>query len=64
MASMKEVKIGRMSSCDIKINDSGLSRTQCVIRFDNGWHLIDADGTPGRTSTNGTWVYVDESFLI
>ena len=26
LPNIKEIKIGRMSDCDIKINDSGLSR--------------------------------------
>ena len=30
MQNIKEIKIGRMSDCDIKINDSGISRYQCM----------------------------------
>ena len=30
LSNMNEIKIGRMSDCDIKINDSSLSRYQCL----------------------------------
>lgn len=66
MSNMKEFKIGRMSDCDIKIHDAGLSRVQCTIKHDenNNWVLYDGAGVPERKSTNGTWVYVDEHFEI
>jgi len=31
--NIKEIKIGRMSDCEIKINDNGLSRVQCISRM-------------------------------
>jgi len=57
-----KIKIGRMSDCDVKFDDNSLSRNQCSIMFEEGnWVLRDGDGKP---STNGTWLFVDEYFLI
>jgi len=65
--NIKEIKIGRMSDCEIKINDNGLSRVQCIIKFKNdasqNWVLYDGAG-PDKRSTNGTWVYVDDQFRV
>ena len=55
--------IGRMPSCNIKFDDNQLSRLQCTISYHEGnWILKDGDGT--KSSTNGTWLFVDELFKI
>lgn len=57
------IRIGRMTSCDIKFDDNSLSRQQCCIQFiDGNWVLKDGDGV--KLSTNGTWLFVDELFRI
>lgn len=45
------LKIGRMSECDIKLQDAGLSRVQCVVQYirnteieeEGRWVLIDGN---------------------
>lgn len=58
------VKIGRVPDCTIVIDDNNLSRYQCMIQHQRGkgWVIIDGDG--GRTSANGTWLYLDRDFRI
>eukprot|EP00347_Sterkiella_histriomuscorum_P020525 403337469 len=57
------IRIGRMTNCDIKFDDSSLSRLQCIIQYQDGhWILSDGDGQ--KLSTNGTWLFVDELFKI
>ena len=58
------VLIGRMTDCRIKFEDSNMSRYQCNVLFHQGkgWEL--RDGANGKTSTNGTWIYVEEEFEI
>ncbi len=52
-----------MSDCDVRFDDHGLSRCQCLITFVNGcWILKDGNGE--SLSTNGTWLFVDELFKI
>ncbi len=58
-----QIRIGRMTNCDIKFDDNSLSRLQCCIVFEDGnWVLKDGDGS--KLSTNGTWLFVDELFKI
>ncbi|CDW83973.1 UNKNOWN [Stylonychia lemnae] len=53
LPNIKEIKIGRMSDCDIKYkNDAS-----------QNWVLYDGQGG-NKKSTNGTWVYVDDQFRI
>lgn len=59
----KEIAIGRTMSCDIRIEDKLLSKTQSTISFHDG-NWIVTDGSNGRQSTNGTWVYLNEDFNI
>ena len=59
----KTVKIGRMNDWDIKFHSKGLSRWQCIIEFINKWWILK-DGDGERTSTNGTWLFVDELYPI
>ena len=52
-----------MPACNIKFDDNQLSRLQCTIEcIDGNWILKDGDGT--KSSTNGTWLFVDELFKI
>lgn len=59
-----------MSECDIKLQDAGLSRVQCVIQYQQGedgegsWVLIDGNPETHQKSTNGTWVYLDEAHVV
>lgn len=49
------ISIGRMRDCSIIIEDSNLSRYQCLITYHDtsGWVLTDGDGS--SRSANGTW---------
>lgn len=48
------VNIGRLSSCEIQITDTMMSKNQAqILLADKGWTLHD--GFNGRPSTNGTW---------
>ena len=59
----KKVKLGRHSSSDIRINENGLSRCQCILIFDGGnWTLKDGD--EHKLSTNGTWLYANSPFTL
>ena len=67
-AEDKIVKIGRMNDCQIKFDDNNLSRYQCTFKFLNGaWHIIDGyiiDGLRTKSSTNGTWLLVDNTIEL
>lgn len=49
------IRIGRMRDCTIIIEDSNLSRYQCIMTYhdSNGWVIVDGDGF--NRSANGTW---------
>lgn len=47
--------IGRSNNCDIKLNDSTISRVQCRVIFTKDrWVMLD--GNEGKLSVNGTWL--------
>ena len=49
--------IGRSNNCDIKLNDSTISRVQCrVVFMKDRWVMLD--GSEGKTSVNGTWLSI------
>lgn len=49
--------IGRSNTCDVKLNDSTISRTQCRIVFAEGkWMFFD--GQESKPSVNGTWLSI------
>ena len=52
-----QIRIGRMFNCEIQIEDSLISKYQCMIVYDpsDGWMLLDGDLSTNRKSTNGTW---------
>ena len=56
------VKIGRMPDCEIKIEDSLLSKYQGTIKYipNSGWTLFD--GFNGKPSTNSNWLYLNDDF--
>lgn len=57
------VQFGRMSDCEVRFEDAGLSRYQCRLLFsENCWFLHDGDGQ--KPSTNGTWVMVRDSYPL
>lgn len=57
------IRIGRMADCSIMFDDTSLSRYQTMMTFVEGsWRLEDGDGT--KSSTNGTWLYVDDYFKV
>lgn len=59
----EKILIGRLPHCNILFDDTQLSRQQCMIEYINDeWVLKDGDGV--KTSTNGTWLFVDELFKI
>jgi hypothetical protein len=61
-SSDSPVRLGRMVDCSIRIDDSSLSRYHCVLFFDQVWKLCDGDRV--RSSTNGTWLFVDSFYTL
>jgi len=57
--------IGRSPNCDIRIEDELLSKMQSTIYFDqNAEAWVIEDGYQGKSSTNGTWLYLNEEVTI
>ena len=49
--------IGRSNSCDVKLNDSTISRTQCrIVYIGERWVMMD--GLEAKPSVNGTWLSI------
>ncbi len=53
-----------MPECEVKMNDSLLSKYQGSIKYvpNVGWTLFD--GWNEKTSTNGNWLYLNEDYDI
>lgn len=64
----REILMGRTPDCDIRINDKLLSKTQCHVRLyyesENRYRWMLHDGSKGKASTNGTWLYINEDMKI
>lgn len=59
----QKVKIGRHSNAEVRINENGLSRVQCIIMCDgSNWNLKDGDES--KLSTNGTWLYLNDPYVL
>jgi hypothetical protein len=60
----KNILIGRYNNADIKLDDKLLTRIHCEISYSekDGWVLFD--GFEGKSSTNGTWIYINEEIKI
>jgi len=60
----KQITIGRQANCDIVIQDKLLSKIHSFISYSEktGWLLMD--GYDNNSSTNGTWLYINEDFEI
>ena len=59
------LSIGRFNLSDIQIEDNLLSKIHCTIHYDftkNAWILID--GNNGKSSTNGTWLFLNTDYEI
>jgi hypothetical protein len=58
------VKVGRTAECQVRSDTMNMSRVQCIIQYseEQGWTILDGDGIKG--STNSTWLYIDEPFMI
>ena len=59
------IRIGRSAAAEIPIDDPVLSNYHATIRYnfdDCVWVL--EDGTDGKRSLNGTWLYLNEEFDI
>lgn len=59
------IKIGRSNNCDVAIEDAVLSKFQAHIYFNHErdcWVLVD--GFNGKSSLNGTWLYLNDDFEI
>jgi hypothetical protein len=55
----KKIRLGRLQTCEVHIEDSLISKVQACIFFNTqeGWILVDGDMDHQRASTNGTWLY-------
>mmetsp|Transcript_1878 Transcript_1878/g.4046 ORF Transcript_1878/g.4046 Transcript_1878/m.4046 type:complete len:297 (-) Transcript_1878:2849-3739(-) len=51
------IRIGRLADCEVRVEDSLLSKRQATISYSakKGWLLQDGDPLQGKSSTNGTW---------
>jgi len=60
----RNINVGRYSLADVQIEDKLLSKIHCVINYSEGegWTLYD--GSNGKQSTNGTWLYLNEEHDI
>jgi hypothetical protein len=57
------IVIGRDASCTMVFQSASLSRKQCTIyKGSEGIYIADGDGK--KTSTNGTWIFVDSDCVI
>ena len=57
------IQVGRIADCDLQLEDISLSRYQCLLTYHRGhWKVLDGDGQ--KPSTNGTWIYVKDSFPL
>ncbi|OMJ66943.1 hypothetical protein SteCoe_36043 [Stentor coeruleus] len=54
------IKIGRFNDCDIRFEDTSLSRNHCYMYYADAWMIMDGDGK--KLSTNGTWLFVEQFF--
>lgn len=61
-----KILIGRDQKCDFSFpNEKSYSRIQCTIEYiSNKKEWVVYDGTKGKQSTNGTWVFALHSFPI
>ena len=56
--------IGRTDKCQVRFNDTSLSRVQCTIDYiDDRWLIKDGDGAQ-KMSTNGTWLFAEDEIKI
>jgi pSer/pThr/pTyr-binding forkhead associated (FHA) protein len=47
-----------MNDCDIRFEDSSLSRYHCFLYYSDFWSIQDGDGK--KSSTNGTWLFAEQ----
>eukprot|EP00831_Metopus_contortus_P062361 TRINITY_DN54433_c0_g1_i2.p1 TRINITY_DN54433_c0_g1~~TRINITY_DN54433_c0_g1_i2.p1 ORF type:complete len:175 (+),score=19.97 TRINITY_DN54433_c0_g1_i2:147-671(+) len=57
------VRIGRMSDCEIRFDDPSVSRYQSNFKYKEGAWFIE-DGWANSQSTNGTWLYIADNFVL
>ena len=72
----KHILIGRTPDCHVKINDKLLSKIQSHIRLQMNFSTAEQsdgeeylqwtlfDGYRGKTSTNGTWLYINHDTML
>lgn len=55
----KKIRIGRLPTCEVHVEDSLISKVQACVFFSTGegWVLVDGDLDQQRASTNGTWIF-------
>ena len=58
------ISIGRFSLADIQIEDNLLSKIHCTITYNSTEGWIISDGHEGKSSTNGTWLFLSEEYEI
>jgi hypothetical protein len=59
------VTIGRKQTCSIPIESTLLSKIHCSVIFNtttNCWEIMD--GSEGKPSTNGTWIWVNSKYEL
>ena len=62
----EKVTIGRSRKCDLCFSEmKGISKLQCTLQYDSSnkeWIMLD--GNNGKKSTNGTWVFGLNTYII
>ena len=59
------ITIGRVEGNKISVKSTTLSRHQCQIEYiavSDHWVVSDGDGK--KNSTNGTWAFMEQPFLV
>jgi pSer/pThr/pTyr-binding forkhead associated (FHA) protein len=51
-----------MNDCQLRFEDTSLSRYHCTLIYDNYWFISDGDGE--KHSTNGTWLFAENFFEV
>ena len=51
-----------MTDCQIRFEDTSLSRYHCALHYEKSWMIHD--GEQEKPSTNGTWLFAEQFFEI
>ena len=64
-SSAGEISIGRSEICNIKLDETILSKVHCIFNYNEKkqtWMISDGNGE--RKSTNGTWLFCNSKYEL